>query len=99
MPRRKKHAVRKGHGSMCNICGKNCGRGGALKKHTEGSHNISYDDYLACFYNGAKNIYADTWNDEVKTSKGENVLIHTIVRRFIGYPGKRGVTKNVPQKK
>ena len=99
MSRRKKHAVRKGHGSMCNICGRNCGRGGALKKHIEGTHNISYEDYLVCFYTEAKNIYADTWDAEVKTSKGNKVLVHTLVRRFVGDPGKRGVTRNVQAKK
>jgi hypothetical protein len=28
---------------MCNICGKNCGKGGALKKHVEGAHEVIYD--------------------------------------------------------
>lgn len=99
MPKRKKNTVRKGHGTMCNICGKNCGRGAALKKHIEGTHGVTYEHYLICFYSNSKNVYADTWNADVKTSSGNKVLIHTLVRRFIGDPGKRGVTKNVRTKK
>ena len=45
MPRRKKYAVSKGAGVMCNICGLNCGKGGALKKHVEGAHGAEYDKY------------------------------------------------------
>lgn len=96
MPRRKKSAVRKGQGVMCNICGKNCGKGGALKKHVEGSvkgHGVSYDIYKKCFYNEAKTIIADEWNGSVKTSKRRDVITHVLVRRFIGNVGPRGVTR------
>lgn len=94
MARRKKGAVRPGHGSMCNICGLNCGKGGPLKRHIEGAHpGVTYDVYNMCFY-GAKDIVADTWNDPA-TSGGTPVLIHTLVRRFVQDPGPRGVTRTV----
>lgn len=59
MSRRKKGAVAIGRGVMCNICGLNCGKGGALKKHIEGMHSVSYDHYKVCFYSSAKTIIAD----------------------------------------
>jgi hypothetical protein len=49
MPKRIKNAVRKERGTMCNICGKNCGRGGPLKVHLKGAHQIDYDDYKKSF--------------------------------------------------
>ena len=93
MSKRKKGAVRKNHGATCNICGLNCGKGGALKKHLEEIHKIDYDQYRKCFYNGRKeNLIADTWSSPA-TTKGnkKDVLIHVFVRRFIGKLGLRGV--------
>jgi len=94
--RRKKGAVRRGHGVMCNICGINCGKGGPLKKHVEGAHEIDYDDYKTCFYgNDVKTIIADSWDDSVSTKSGKTVITHVLVRRFVGNPGPRGATRSV----
>ena len=94
MPRRKKGAVQQRQGVMCNICGINCGKGGALKKHIEASHEINYDDYKKCFYGEIKTLIADSWDDSVNTSRGRKVITHVLVRRFIGEPGPRGVTRS-----
>ncbi len=94
MSRRRKGAVRLGHGAMCNICGKNCGKGGALRTHIEGAHNVSYDDYKRCFYGDAKTVIADAWDGSVSTSGGKPVIIHVLVRRFICDPGPRGATRS-----
>ena len=93
MAARKKGAVRKGHGTMCNICGVNCGKGGALKKHLKGAHEVDYEQYKACFYGKKKTLIADTWDDSVKTTNGETVITHVLVRRFVGDPGRRGATR------
>mgnify|MGYP001565678027 CR=1 FL=1 len=93
MSGRKKGAVRKGHGVMCNICGTNCGKGGALKKHIQGAHKVDYDDYKVCFYKNVRTVIADSWDDSIKTSGGKNVIVHVMVRRFIGSIGKRGATR------
>ena len=99
MPRRKKGAVRKGQGVMCNICGINCGKGGALKTHIEGrnasgGHDVSYEDYKKCFYGvDVKNTIADAWDDSVSTVRGSQVITHVLVRRFVGDAGPRGVTR------
>jgi hypothetical protein len=51
--RRKKGAVRPGHGARCFICGMECGKGGSLKKHVELGHNVDYDlGYKRCFKGG-----------------------------------------------
>ena len=71
MAARKKGAVRKGHGTMCNICGINCGKGGPLKKHVEGAHEVDYKQYKACFYGKMKTLLADTWDDSVKPRMGK----------------------------
>lgn len=92
MPRRRKGAVRKGRGSMCNICGMNCGKGGALSKHVEG-HGVDYATYKKCFYDAGHTIIADAWEGSLKTNGGRTVLIHVLVRRVLGDPGKRGVTR------
>ena len=93
MARRKKGAVRQGHGAMCNICGTNCGKGGALKVHIENSHGVSYNDYNTCFYVAASNIIANAWDDSVSTPSGKTVVTHVLVRRFVGDPGPRGVPR------
>ena len=93
MGRRKKGAVRTGHGVMCNVCGINCGKGGALKKHVEGAHRIRYHHYKKCFYENVSRIIADSWDGSVATTSGKTVMIHVLVRRFVGSPGKRGVTR------
>ena len=97
MSGRRKHAVRKGAGAMCNICGLNCGKGGALKKHIEDVHKVSYIDYKYCFYGDkVKTIITDSWDDSVRTSNGKTVITHVLVRRFIGDPGPRGVSYKNP---
>lgn len=93
MPARKKGAVKKGRGVMCNVCGINCGKGGALKKHVEGAHGIDYDLYKKCFYGVAKTIIADSWDDSISSSSGKTVITHVLVRRFVGEPGPRGVPR------
>jgi hypothetical protein len=82
---------------MCNICGLNCGKGGALKKHIEGAHDVAYDDYKKCFYGEARTILADAWDDSVSTARKQTVITHIFVRRFIGDPGWRGATRSVPR--
>ncbi len=94
MSGRKKGAVRSGKGVMCNVCGLNCGKGGALKKHVEGAHDVPYDKYKTCFYGYVKTQIADAWDDSVNTSKGHPVITHVLVRRFIGDPGPRGATRS-----
>lgn len=93
MARRRRGAVRRGHGAMCNICGRNCGKGGALKKHVEGAHNVPYDAYVKCFYRDAATIIANAWDDSVSTSGCKTVVTHVLVRRFVGDPGPRGVPR------
>jgi hypothetical protein len=93
MAGRRKGAVRRGHGIMCNVCGTNCGKGAALKKHVEGAHHVSYRDYKKCFYGKVKTTITDSWDDSVSTNTGKTVITHVLVRRFIGDPGKRGVTR------
>ena len=94
MPRRAKYAVAQGAGVMCNICGRNCGKGGALRKHVEGAHDVTYHAYKKCFYGEAKTIMADGWDDSVSTSAGKTVITHVLVRRFVGTPGPRGATRS-----
>lgn len=93
MERRKKYAVRKAHGSMCNVCGLNAGKGGALKKHIESVHEINYEDYKKCFYGDMKTLITDIWDDTTVTTQKKSVKIHVLVRRFIGEPTARGVRK------
>ena len=94
MARRRKGAVRKGCGVMCNVCGLNCGKGGALKKHVEDSHQVQYKAYKKCFYGTVKTIITDAWDDSVLTSNKNTVVTHVLVRRFIGDPGPRGATRS-----
>jgi hypothetical protein len=94
MARRKKGAVRPGHGVVCKICGKNCGKGGALKAHIEGAHPpVTYDAYKICFYSKAQTVLADAWDDSVATSNGKVVVTHVLARRFIQEPGLRKVPR------
>lgn len=93
MARRRKGAVRRGHGSMCNICGKNCGKGAALKSHIEGTHKVKYRSYKLCSYGESKTVIADSWDDSVRTTSGKTVVTHALVRRFVVDPGPRGVTR------
>ncbi len=94
MASRKKGAVRDGHGAMCNICGMNCGKGGALSRHIESVHApVKHDAYNICFYSKPKNVLCNCWDDSVTTKKGRTVLTHTLVRRFIQEPGPRGATR------
>ena len=89
-----KGAVRVGHGVMCNICGKNCGKGGALTKHVESAHPpVTYEAYKICFYGEPKTILADAWDDSVTTKNGATVVTHVLARRFIQEPGPRGVPR------
>lgn len=94
MPYRKKGAVRNRQGVMCNVCGRNCGKGGALKKHVEGAHDIDYNDYKKCFYGDAKTVIADSWDDSVSTSHDNPVITHVLVRRFVGDPDWRKVPRS-----
>jgi hypothetical protein len=84
---------------MCNVCGKNCGKGGALKRHIEGAHDVQYKDYVKCFHGETRTVIADAWDDSVSTHSGETVITHVLVRRFVGDPGPRGATRSarVPQ--
>jgi hypothetical protein len=93
MPARRKGAVRPRHGVMCNICGTNCGKGGALKKQIERAHLINYEEYLKCYYGKVKTIIADSWDDSIRTANGRTVITHVLVRWFICEPGKRGVPR------
>lgn len=94
MARRKKGAVRTGHGVMCNICGLNCGKGGALKKHVEGRHApVTYDTYKTCFYS-TDGVLADAWDDSVSTVKGRTVIIHVLARRFLQTATAKPVTRS-----
>ncbi len=94
MAGRKKGAVRNNQGTMCNVCGLNCGKGGALKKHLEEIHNLDYADYKMCFYGTSRTIIADAWDDSVNTSSGKKAITHVLVRRFVGNPGPRGVPRS-----
>jgi len=76
MGRRKKGAVRPGHGARCLICGRECGKGGALKTHVEGSHHVRYNDaYKRCF-NGADFVL-----NEWKADGTGEFLVHTRVMK------------------
>lgn len=94
MSRQRKGAVRPGHGVMCNICGQNCGKGGGLKKHVEARHGVDYEHYKVCFYGTVATLISDGWDDSVRTSNGETVITHVLVRRFVGDPGARGATRS-----
>lgn len=94
MSRARKGAVRPGRGVMCNICGRNCGKGGALKKHVEGAHQVEYGQYKRCFYGNVKTLITDGWDDSVSTTNGQTVITHVLVRRFVGDPGPRGATRS-----
>ncbi len=59
MSRRKKGSVRPGHGAHCNVCGKDCGKGGPLRSHVESKHGIPYSDYRK--YHMSDFIVADQW--------------------------------------
>lgn len=51
--RRKKGAVRPGHGARCLICGMECGKGGSLARHVRDKHNVDYKlGYKRCFEGG-----------------------------------------------
>jgi hypothetical protein len=79
---------------MCNICGLNCGKGGALKKHVEEKHGVVYSMYKTCFYGEeVRNLITDSWDDSVLTIDGETAVTHVIVRRFVKNPGNRGVPR------
>lgn len=94
MAGRKKGSVRTGHGVMCNICGLNCGKGGALKKHVEGRHKpVTYDAYKTCFY-GEASVLADAWDDSVSTAKGNTVVVHVLARRFVQDAMAKPVTRS-----
>ena len=94
MARKKKGAVRSGHGVMCNICGRNCGKGGALKTHGEGAHSVDYDEYKRCFYGSVSTLIADAWDGSVTTTSGKTVITHVLVRRFICETDWRKVTRS-----
>ena len=99
MPGRKRGAVKSGRGTMCNMCGLNCGRGGPLKKHVEGAHGVDYESYKKCYYGTKTRIIADSWDGKGKTPKGNTVLVHVLVRRMVGDPGPRGATRSARLRK
>jgi hypothetical protein len=77
MPRRKKGAVRPGHGARCLICGLECGRGGSLKTHVEGAHKVDYKlAYKRCFKGG--NILTN----DASVAKGSDIMVQTRVVRI-----------------
>ena len=81
MGRRKKGAVRRGHGARCLICGRECGKGGALRTHVEGAHNVSYHGgYKRCFYAGDFEV------NEWKLNRTGDLLVHT---RVLKVPARR----------
>jgi hypothetical protein len=92
MPRRKKNAVRKGHGVMCNICGTNCGRGGALKTHLK-KHSIQYADYQNTFYNINREIICDKWAITDHITNKKKTMVHILICKIVGEPGLRGLPK------
>lgn len=94
MSGRKKNTVRKGTGTMCNIYGRNLGRGGPLKRHVEKTHGVRYSAYKKCFYGDVKTLISDSWDDTVQTKGGDTVMVHVLARRFIGDPGPRGATRS-----
>ena len=100
MTARKKGAVRKGHGVMCNICGVNCGKGGALSRHVRGAQDVDYATYKKCFHPKGMHLIADSWDDTVVDESGATVVTHVLVQRFVGDPGERGVPRaaRVPKK-
>lgn len=75
---------------MCNVCGFNCGKGGGLSRHVLSAHGLQYDDYKKAFYS-QDTLITDHWDDSVSTKSGKTVILHVLVRRFVGDAGKRGV--------
>jgi hypothetical protein len=74
MSRRKKGAVRPGHGARCLICGRECGKGGSLKTHVEGAHSVDYNDaYKRCFDDGSYVL------DEWKADDSGDLFFHVRV--------------------
>ena len=97
MARLKKGVVRPGHGTMCNICGLSCGKGGGLAAHLDMKHSVSYDAYKICFF-GAERVIMDSWNDSISMSKGgvkKKMVIHTLVRLFHQDQNSKPVTRSV----
>ena len=99
MPRRRKGAVRKGHGAMCNICGMNCGKGGALARHVESVHGVPYAHYKTCFYSSSR-VIANAWDEQVSSKDSNKAIVtHVLGRKFIRARGVRGTPRaaNVPR--
>lgn len=77
MSRRRKGAVRKGHGARCLICGKECGKGGSLRRHVEGAHHVDYSaGYKRCFKGGDATI------DDAHADRTGDLFIHVRVLRI-----------------
>jgi HTH-type transcriptional regulator/antitoxin MqsA len=75
-------AVRKGRGMMCNICGLNCGKSGALRKHVEAAHGLPYERYKDSFY-GQGDVVTNAWNRQVDTDNVDAATYtHILVRIF-----------------
>jgi hypothetical protein len=71
MSRRRKGAVRPGHGARCLICGRECGKGGSLRRHVEGAHHVVYGEaYKRCFRGG------DSVLDELAVDNTGEFLVH-----------------------
>ena len=88
----KKFAVRPGKGSMCFFCGKDCGRGGGLKRHVESKHFITYDGYVRLFKEGKEQgkakVKVDKWIFD-KLKNGKVRVEHIFIRHFTRDPVER----------
>jgi hypothetical protein len=77
MPRRKKGAVRPGHGARCLICGRECGKGGSLRMHVQESHHVDYNTaYKRCFRGG------DAVLDKFVVDTAGDFLVHIRVLKI-----------------
>lgn len=81
--KRKKGAVRPGHGARCLICGMECGKGGSLKKHVTMAHNVDYEiGYKRCFKGG------DVLSTVCVPNKTGEIVVQT---RVLKTPAKKGL--------
>jgi hypothetical protein len=72
MPRKKKYAVRKGHGAICLICGREAGKGWSLSNHVLQTHHVDYaNGYKRSFFGG--DVVVNEW----KHDKTGDYLVHT----------------------
>jgi hypothetical protein len=92
--KRKKGEVRTGHGTMCNVCGLNCGKGGALRSHLQAAHNLTYEQYKESYYRHGQ-VINNSWKETVAIdNEGLATYTHTLVRNFTRQRSKRGAPKS-----